>query len=1085
MAYNTDWGSRIDAAFKSKGLPTGSGAALMGVENASGSLTAASGTGAVGLLQQTKGFMNQWNPGGSLANPDDQITAASNFYSYYQGQGYTPDQAYVIYQQGPGGANTLFNTDPNTPISALDPTLQKNLINNGVDPNGTVGDAVDHIEGQYQTGAGYAKNAGLDTSGVPTANGAAPGKGGAQAKKAGQLGTSFGGAGCAAAGLTPAGAMAAAAVASGAGMGANSLMTQMAQAVGSSAITGAAAAALSGGGNIFNAALNGATGALSSGFSNLIGGAAQIAGNALNSISGGAFQALSQMGANILPSLTGVLPGGINGLLQSAIIGGLRGGVGGMISGALNNVVSGTVGNMLGPMNGVLYQSPYPNAIQQFGASGGLNGMIQQVSQNIVSGRGGRINGFVNNIGLASALSSVANNVIGATAEASALQFGPGINGLGANYRNNNDIVSYGVTALSRNLPGASSDLLNLGTFKTTQPLRLQQPSHVANQIIQAGLGTKTGLTRKLVNENIPIAGLDNPIHDNKVKNILDSINDPNATGAVSSAFNIRKPISNLGQLTDFNYMCPTLAQTSPSTNFSDLGQHFLSLGITKAKTFQEVGSALSKVDAGLDLQYLSQHNKPITQQATDTLMQTYGYGGGTIGEITMADFIGTAAGYVHNDTLAYILDANSKIAALPEGQELARRLSILNTLINGGYYAPGHDGSGSGGGSAISSAIFVPEFGKTYTTLDAAVLDCIDLIEAQLTVIKNINDPEIQAVLQAAEIAHAASCAQILKENHYIQTFGMDLFENSTNTPLTAYVFASSLPSYGLDNGYGKIGDFIERVASDNIYGDSIKACLRMGKNASILRDLGINTDRFALPHSKYYRQPLDFYLDAYTGQLPTVPDLLMDHVIPETNADMYIELRNQKLIENGYNPLDMLPAQADETYYDLMWTDTSHDIKENIGLNVVQQAIDRNIMVIGNKMFVIGLNRRQIQFATIETKGLSLTNNEIFVATLLSIVNKMLYGEIGTTKYDNPFFTDQMIYGILELLGQVTPNNISALQNTLLGGIVLTGLMEKIRLVFETSYNKTNTSMDRNATTGWGAAGPDGDTIIPPRKL
>jgi hypothetical protein len=1077
--YNANFGSQVDAAFQAKGLPIGSGAALLGIENPSGDPNATSITGIKGPLQQTSGFMAQWNPGGSTLNPNDNIAAASNFFAAQQAAGYTPAEAYVIYQQGPGGAHALFNSDPSAPISSLPQNIQTNLINNGVNPNGTVGDAINHVEGQYASGAGLAKGAGLDTSGVPTSNRTPP-KGNNAIEGTNSGGTSFGGAGCAAAGLSPSGLMAMAAAVAGGGMGMNGVLDAVTKTVGASPITGLMSSVMSGGGNIVNAALNaaggGASNFISGAISNFAGGAGGLISNALNSISGGAFQALSQIGSNILPSLTGVLPGGLNGLVNNALVGGLTGGFNGMLNGVVGNVTQGVVGNLLGPLNGVLKDSPFPNAIQQFGAAGGLNGMIQTVAQNMVGGGSGNINNFVNNIGMASAYSSIANNIVGGTAEAVAQQFGNGVNGLGAAIRNNNDLISFGLTSLTRNINGAANDMLGCGNMATTSLLRLQQPSHVASQILDAGLGGETGLTTKLVTAGLPIAGIDNPLHDAPVKAILDSINDSNAVGAVSAHFNIKKPLQHLGQLTDFAHMCPNLAQDSPSQNFSDLGQQLISLGMTRGKTFSDYATAFSKVDAGLNLQHLSQNSRPITDTAANSLMQTFGYGGGTLGEITTADFIGTAGGYVHNDTLPYILDANTVIAARPEGQELTRRIGVLQSLISGTYYVPGSPADNRSGSPAISDAIIVPDLGS-FTTLDAAVFSAISYIESQLTVIKNITDPNIQAIIKAAETAHAASCAQILKENHFIQTYNMDLFEHASNTPVTAYVFAAGLPSAGNDNGYGKIGHYIERVATDNIYGDSIKAALRMGRNAAALEPLGVQTDRFQLPHSQYYRNPTSFYLDAYTAKLPITPTQLVDQVIPKTPQELYIDMRNQTLINNGYNPDEMLPAQADEKYYDLRWISTPPAVLENIGLTLLQEAVNRNIIVVGDKCYVIGLDRSQNLFATIDQKGLLLTNSDNFVGTMLSILNKMLYGDIGTTKYETPFFTDQMVYGMLEMFGQITPNNVDALKQTLLGGIALGSFLDKLRAFFGAILNNTNTGMDRNIYNAWGGSGPDGD--------
>jgi GH24 family phage-related lysozyme (muramidase) len=854
------------------------------------------------------------------------------------------------------------------------------------------------------------------------------------------------GAGCAGAGMGIFGAIAGAGFLNGLGAAINTALSVATGALGATGITGLMGGALSQAGGLLGGGLGQALG--------------QATGP-LNQLSGGMFDRLSNIGGGILPSLTGVLPKEITQIVS--------GGVGGALGGA--------IGGFLGPLNGVL-RNPLslPNAVQQFAANGGLNGMIQRVGMNMVAGASaGASASFVQTMGLANAFGGISNNIVGAAAEASALRFGAyGPGAMGANFVNNNGVISYGMSSLTSNLPAAASNLQNLGTFDTTNMLRLQQPARVAKQILNAGLGNTTGLTQKLVKNNIPIAGIDNPQYDAKVQSILNSINDPTAVGAVSSQFNLGKKIDHLGQLTDMSYMCPDLYSTGPSKSFSDLGQHFTSLGVTKAKTFDDIGTALSKTDAGLDLNHMSQMSTPIYPQAVSKLYQTFGYGGGSIGEITMADFIGTPAGYIHNDTLPVITDANNILMGTADGVELNSRITVLNKLLSGQYHVNG-DG---GGGGAPASSDTININGTIYTTLDAAVDAQITSIEAQLSVIKASSNPTIQSAIQASEAAHAASCAQILKENHHCTAMGVDIFAPVQNNPISAYVFADGLPYYGQQNGYGQMGDYLERVAQDNIYGDAIKASMRQGRNAAALETLGVNVERFKLPHSKYLRDPAGFYLDAYSGNLPDIPDFLTDTYIPQTGQEIYADMRNQMLVNKGFDPSKMLPAQADEMFYDLQWETTNSKVLEDIGLTTLQQAVDNNILVLGDKMFIVGLDRSQKQFAQVTNRGLILTDNDMFVTTILSIVNKILYGDIGTTKYNNPFATEQMTYGMLEMLAQLTPQNIEGLRNTLLGNKVLANLLKKLGNVYDQLLQVTNTGMDRNVIAPWGGAGPDGQT-------
>lgn len=275
-------------------------------------------------------------------------------------------------------------------------------------------------------------------------------------------------------------------------------------------------------------------------------------------------------------------------------------------------------------------------------------------------------------------------------------------------------------------------------------------------------------------------------------------------------------------------------------------------------------------------------------------------------------------------------------------------------------------------------------------------------------------------------------------------------------------------------------MADYLERVASDDLYGDAIKATLRMSKNAQLLMDLGVNTEVFNLPHSTYYRDPAELYRQAYTGSLPLVPMFQDDQVIPQTDADIYLDARNQTLIDNGYNPYALLPAQADEIYMDLRAENADDGIKQSLGLNIVKQAVDRNLKVIGDTLSVVGLNGSLYPVATIKGNGLELTDSALLLDTMLGVVNKLLYGNIGTTKYDNPYMTDQMLYGLMEMLGQVNADNIDALKQTLLGEFVATNLLDKIKNIITTITGKINTGMDRNDPVVWGDSGPGAETKL-----
>ena len=73
-----------------------------------------------------------------------------------------------------------------------------------------------------------------------------------------------------------------------------------------------------------------------------------------------------------------------------------------------------------------------------------------------------------------------------------------------------------------------------------------------------------------------------------------------------------------------------------------------------------------------------------------------------------------------------------------------------------------------------------------------------------------------------------------------------------------------------------------------------------------------------------------------------------------------------------------------------------------------------------------------------------------------------------------------DPVLYGLMEMLGQVNADNIDALKQTLLGEFVATNLLDKIKNIITTITGKINTGMDRNDPVVWGDSGPGAETKL-----
>ena len=939
-----------------------------------------------------------------------------------------------------------------------------------------------------------------DNTNVPTpsaggamAGAAAPGA----ATAAGAAGQAIGGAGCLSGGLSAAGAAAAGGIlgnlgglAQGAAMSAGMALLSGGGLQGAmGAALGSVAGAL---GNSLGAALGGVAGSLGSTLGGIagqaLGGAvgAVVAGqNPLQALSGAAFGAISQMGGALIPGLSNVMPAGI----ASAAIGGLTGVLGavargappgamaqfalaGGLGGALNGVISNMTGNLtLGAISGAV-------------ATGALNGSLAAIS----SQASGQINlaRYANLIHVASAVTSQNRNIVGSVAEAMSQSFGNGVGGVGAATRNMQDAMTFSVSTLGQNIPAIATDMIAMGTWETTNLMRLMQPGNVATQILFKGLGDYTGLNNAFISAGIPIAGLDNPIYDRVTLAVLSTIDDPEAISTIKTAFNMTAKFTNLAQLCDIQTMMPNSVSYLPVNNFRELGVHLAVIGINAASNMMQIGIAFSKVEISTDLNHISQLAQPLPDHVGTQLMQVFGYGGGSFGEQTMADLIGTPAGYVHTDTIPVIVETNKFIEAHPEAKTLVILTNLFKNTAEGLYTDLGTPGVAEGDpGDPGGITIPFPAGSQSFSTLDDALLAFVPLIEAEHQALLNTTDPVLLDNINKLNTAWAASCAQIVKENNNLKAHNIDLFNPLPVTPNSAIMFAQMLDQYAMQTGYGQAAHYLERVATNDMYGDAIKYCMRQARNAAALQDLGINPEKYKLPQSQYYRDPSLFYENLYTGKMPPKPQFQSTTVYPRTPQDTYIYNRNQAIDMMGLKDVPLLNNQKDEMYYDSIWANTDQSVLESIGRNAVKNAIDLNITIDGNDLMMADGKGGKVKFGEIKNNGLMLTNNDYFVIQMMNAVNKLLYGNLQTTKYTNPFNTDQMVYGVLELLAQVTDQNIDSLLQTITGGLIASGLLAELMTHFGTRRSLFDTGMDRNDPAAWGGVGPDAVPDRRPRLL
>ena len=800
----------------------------------------------------------------------------------------------------------------------------------------------------------------------------------------------------------------------------------------------------------------------------------------LQSLSANALTALSKVGNQLIPGLASVLPadattiGNLDGIFVSSVSPiknvlsdassqfALAGGFKGTLNFAIHNMTGGDY-NPLGSVPAGALKKNLPV-------------LIPNKNRNIMK--------QTSIITIAVSLSDSNKNLVGAISEGVSLKFGAGTAGYGPKVRNMQDAMTFSITTLGQNIDAIAADLINVGNWDISDLMRLMPPGQVALQILKKGT-PGLGLVEELIKMGVPVAGVDNPMYDNLTLKALSNINSAYAINYVKSVFGMRTEISNLGDICLLEKMMLTSKDYLPVANFRELGVQFSYIGINSSSlTMRDLGNIISQIETSTDLNHISQLETPVPNEVGSHLMQVYGFGGGQFGEQTLIDMIGTAAGYIHVDTIQVITAAANFISGHHEAARLVVLSNLLQNTLTGDYTDIGLIGDplASPPVPHEPGLISIPfnEGLMNFNTLDDAVLYFIPLIEAEHRTLLNSTDPMLVGNIKKLDLSYKASCSQLVRENNNLIAHNINLFDIPTQVG-TALSFTNKLESWATITGYGSPAEYLERIVTDDIYGNSIVYIMRQTRNADLLNTIGIDIDQFRLPRSQYYTDPDTFYNNLYTGNLPSTPENQATLNLPQTTTEVYASNRHNVLLRNGYDQVKLTDNEKTERYYDLLWNTSSNSGNESIGRNVVKQIITDRTFLIGNEICIVDISNSNIKFGLIVDGMLvTITDKEGFVTAMSDAVNQLLYGQIITTKTENPFKTDEMISGVLELLYETTRDTIFSLMETVTGKLLAIDLLDKIADKFNVKRSQLNTGMDRNDPTSWGDVGPGGIPII-----
>lgn len=337
------------------------------------------------------------------------------------------------------------------------------------------------------------------------------------------------------------------------------------------------------------------------------------------------------------------------------------------------------------------------------------------------------------------------------------------------------------------------------------------------------GLGNIGGLNYTLSSLNI--FSDDEVLNTNEqiLKGALQTVNNPDDVRLVISTLEIKVPpraqIRTLADLVDANKMIPPALRTlTPTGNLSDLNGALGGLG-GDFRTQQQLSQFLGRTEVPA-LQFLGGLTNPVPPNVISILKPAIGQGSityqgrtqplgtGPLGNPTMTDMLGIAAGKGITDNFRRINGAHSRIMGSAPGQNL--RLALINL-----YQAD-----------------------RTSNPNVLLFKDALDVAIANFNIATK-NDPTIRA----AEVGMVSSVLQLDRSTQLLALAGVNLTSPSPQANKVGVMqLAASLPKFGVDRNSMGYRALLSGMADNrNVFGEAVNVALMEGRNTDRQKKSGV----------------------------------------------------------------------------------------------------------------------------------------------------------------------------------------------------------------------------------------------------
>jgi hypothetical protein len=340
-----------------------------------------------------------------------------------------------------------------------------------------------------------------------------------------------------------------------------------------------------------------------------------------------------------------------------------------------------------------------------------------------------------------------------------------------------------GYGTITNNVIEFGTDLKGLGKLADLNDiLRIGTPGQIAQQIILNGAGTTIGLSSFMMDNKLSFVDLSTPENDPLVYEFLTSVSDANLIGFVKEVLGIDETINlqTLGDLLESQIILPRSYDYNYFENLNDIAV-FLSIcnGGGQVTTLAELGALIESFEVPFDSSNLTGDPAIYNYKELSDFASEYAPVGffTSDGSLSIADFIGTAAGYIHETTIPRIAELQSLLyEETTYFDDYMVLVQLLLDAANGVYQVIGIP-------PALNTVVVPNSVGYTfgtYNTLDDAISDITDAIELELLLIQDTllteTNTDILEWVRELDSLHTESSMQLAREHKLRKEYGFKL---------------------------------------------------------------------------------------------------------------------------------------------------------------------------------------------------------------------------------------------------------------------------------------------------------------------